>query len=73
MAAAYNQAHGKAVTIRPHVGRMGGTICVQWTLRAFRQARCIAARQLHALKQHHTGKLRLFDMKEMFLQRRDRT
>jgi hypothetical protein len=28
----------------------------------------IAARQLHALKQHYTGKLRLFDVKEMFLQ-----
>jgi hypothetical protein len=27
----------------------------------------IAARQLYALKQHYTGKLRLFDMKEMFL------
>ena len=31
----------------------------------------IAARQLHALKQHYTGKLRLFDVKEMFLQMRD--
>jgi hypothetical protein len=27
----------------------------------------IAARQLYALKQHYTGKLRLFDVKEMFL------
>ena len=26
----------------------------------------IAARQLHALKQHHPGKLRLSDVKEMF-------
>ena len=26
----------------------------------------IAARQLHALRQHHTGKLRLSDVKEMF-------
>jgi hypothetical protein len=25
-----------------------------------------AARQLHALKQHYTGKLQLFDVKEMF-------
>jgi hypothetical protein len=31
----------------------------------------IAARQLHALKQHYTGKLRLFDVKEMFLQTKD--
>jgi hypothetical protein len=26
---------------------------------------------LHALKQHYTGKLRLFDVKEMFLQMKD--
>ncbi len=31
----------------------------------------IAARQLHALKQHYRGKLRLFDVKEMFEQLRD--
>jgi hypothetical protein len=32
----------------------------------------IAARQLHALKQHYTGKLQLFDVKEMFfLQMKD--
>ena len=31
----------------------------------------IAARQLHALKQHYSGKLRLTDVKEMFLQMRD--
>jgi hypothetical protein len=31
----------------------------------------IAARQLHALKQHYAGKLRLSDVKEMFLQMRD--
>jgi hypothetical protein len=31
----------------------------------------IAARQLQALKQHYTGKLRLFDVKETFLQMRD--
>jgi hypothetical protein len=31
----------------------------------------IAARQLHALKQHYTGKLWLFDVKEMFLQMKD--
>jgi hypothetical protein len=31
----------------------------------------IAARQLHALKQHYTGKLRLFDVKEMFLEIKD--
>ena len=30
----------------------------------------IASRQLHALKQH-IGKLRLFDVKEMFLQMKD--
>jgi hypothetical protein len=30
-----------------------------------------AARQLHALKQHYTGKLRLFEVKEMFLQMKD--
>jgi len=32
----------------------------------------IAGRQLHALRQHHPGKLRLADVKEMFLQMRDR-
>jgi hypothetical protein len=26
----------------------------------------IAARQLHALRQHHSGKLRLSDVREMF-------
>jgi hypothetical protein len=31
----------------------------------------IAARQLHALKQHYTGKLRLSDVKEMFAQMKD--
>jgi hypothetical protein len=31
----------------------------------------IAARQLHALKQHYSGKLRLTDVKEMFLQMMD--
>jgi hypothetical protein len=31
----------------------------------------IAARQLHALKQHYAGKLRLSDVKEMFEQMRD--
>jgi hypothetical protein len=31
----------------------------------------IAARQLHALRQHHTGKLRLSDVKEVFEQMRD--
>ena len=31
----------------------------------------IAARQLHALKHHYTGKLRLSDVKEMFEQMRD--
>ena len=31
----------------------------------------IAARQLHALKQHYAGKLRLFEIKEMFEQMRD--
>ena len=31
----------------------------------------IAARQLHALGQHYAGKLRLSDVKEMFLQMRD--
>jgi hypothetical protein len=33
----------------------------------------IAARQLHALKQHYAGKLRLMDVKAMFLQMRDHT
>jgi hypothetical protein len=28
----------------------------------------IAARQLHALKEHYSGKLPLIDLKEMFLQ-----
>ena len=31
----------------------------------------IAARQLHALKQHYSGKLRLFDVKTMFLEMKD--
>jgi hypothetical protein len=31
----------------------------------------IAARPLHALRQHDAGKLRLTDVKEMFLQMRD--
>jgi hypothetical protein len=31
----------------------------------------IAARQLHALKQHYAGKLRQFDVKEMFLEMKD--
>jgi hypothetical protein len=32
----------------------------------------IAARQLHALRQHCAGKLRLSDVKEMFEQMQDR-
>jgi len=36
------------------------------------KADAIAARQLHALKQHEDGKLRLTDIKEMFVQMRDR-
>ncbi len=31
----------------------------------------IAARQLHALRHYYSGKLRLTDVKEMFLQMRD--
>lgn len=31
----------------------------------------IAARELHALKQHYRGKLKLTDVKEMFLRMRD--
>jgi len=31
----------------------------------------IAARQLHALRQHYTGKLRLSDEREMFEQMKD--
>jgi len=31
----------------------------------------IAGRQLHALKQHHAGKLRLTDVKALFQQMRD--
>jgi len=31
----------------------------------------IAATQLHALKQHYNGKLRLTDIKAMFVQMRD--
>lgn len=30
----------------------------------------IAARQLHILRQHYTGKLRLMDVKQMFFQMR---
>jgi hypothetical protein len=36
------------------------------------QADEITARQLHALKQHYTGKLRLPEIKEMFEQMKDR-
>jgi hypothetical protein len=31
----------------------------------------IAARQLHALRQYYTGRLRLFDVIEMFLRMKD--
>ena len=31
----------------------------------------IAARQLHALEEHHSGKLRLIDVKEMFQAMKD--
>jgi hypothetical protein len=31
----------------------------------------IAARQLHALKEHYSGKLRLTDVKQMFLEMKD--
>jgi hypothetical protein len=33
----------------------------------------IAARQLHALKEHYSGKLRLNEVKEMFLLMKDHT
>ena len=32
----------------------------------------IATRQLHALKQHYRGKLRLFDVNELFAQMKNR-
>lgn len=32
------------------------------------KADAIAAQQLHALKQHYSGRLKLTDVKEMFLQ-----
>jgi hypothetical protein len=35
------------------------------------KADTIAAQQLHALKQHYNGKLRLTDIKQIFLQMRD--
>jgi hypothetical protein len=35
------------------------------------KADAIAAQQLHALKEHYKGKLKLTDVKEMFLQMRD--
>jgi hypothetical protein len=35
------------------------------------EADAIAAQQLHALKQHYKGKLKLTDVKELFLQMRD--
>ena len=35
------------------------------------EADAIAAQQLHALKQHNRGKLKLTDVKEVFLQMRD--
>ena len=31
----------------------------------------IAARQLHALRQHYAGKLKLTDVREMFVQMKD--
>ena len=31
----------------------------------------IAARQLHALRQHYSGKLKLADVREMFVQMKD--
>ncbi len=31
----------------------------------------IAAQQLHALREHYSGKLRLIDVKEMFVAMRD--
>jgi hypothetical protein len=34
-------------------------------------ADAIAARQLHALREHYSGKLRLTDVKAMFVQMRD--
>jgi hypothetical protein len=37
------------------------------------KADAIAARQLHALRQHYTGKLRLTDVKGIFLQMRSHT
>jgi hypothetical protein len=36
------------------------------------KADAIAARQLHALRQYYPGNLRLTDIKEMFLQMKDR-
>jgi hypothetical protein len=35
------------------------------------KADAIAARQLYVLKQHYIGKLRLSDVKQMFVQMRD--
>jgi hypothetical protein len=35
------------------------------------KADAIAAQHLHALRQHYAGKLRLTDVKEMFLRMRD--
>jgi hypothetical protein len=35
------------------------------------EADAIAAQQLHALKQHYKGKLKLTDVKELFLQMRN--
>jgi hypothetical protein len=35
------------------------------------KADAIAAQQLHALKQHYSGKRKLTDVKEMFLQTRN--
>lgn len=34
--------------------------------------RDVAAHQLHAVKRHYTGRLRLFDVKEIFEEMRDR-
>jgi hypothetical protein len=35
------------------------------------KAVAIAAQQLHALKEHYSGKLKLHDVKEMFVQMKD--
>jgi hypothetical protein len=63
--------HRKPLELPPAVAR-----AVVRDMRAFFKAKgheadAIAAMQIHALRQHYDGKLRLTDINEMFVQMRD--